>query len=97
MSDTDNPTKKSFVAELDAAVQKVKSSLETRLEYMTFELAMQEREETGSFKERIELVKNFFANGTPIKIISKSTGLTEEEISKILADNTNTPKNSAEV
>ena len=87
-----------FVAKLDAAVQKVKLSLETRLEYMTFELAMQEREEKGrlegSLKKQIELVKNFFAIGTSIKIISKATGLTEEEISKILADDTsNAPKN----
>lgn len=79
-----------FVAELDAVVQKVKLSLETRLEYMTFELAMQEREEKARLKARletqIEMIKNFFAIGTSIKSISKATGLTEEEISKILAD-----------
>ncbi|MBR1647440.1 MAG: hypothetical protein IJ685_11790 [Selenomonadaceae bacterium] len=40
---------------------------------------------------RNKLIKNFFANGTPIKIISKATHLTEEEVSKILADNI--PKN----
>ena len=66
---------------------------------MKLQLAMEEfaaeREEKarleGGLKKQIELVKNFFANGTPIKIISKSTNLSEEEVVKILADDM--PKN----
>ena len=79
-----------FVTELDDAVNRVKLSLETRLEYMTLELAMEQH----AFKKQIELIKNLLAVGTPIKFILQATGLTEEEISKILADDTsNAPKN----
>ncbi|MBR1647439.1 MAG: Rpn family recombination-promoting nuclease/putative transposase [Selenomonadaceae bacterium] len=73
-----------FVKKLAAAVNRVKLSLETRLEYMTFELAMEQR----AFEKQIELIKNLLAVGTPIKFILQATGLTEEEISKILADDT---------
>ena len=79
-----------FVKKLAAAVNRVKLSLETRLEYVKLQLFLEEaRAEAlneGRAEERIALIKNLFAVGTPIKFILQATGLTEEEISKILAD-----------
>ena len=45
----------------------------------------------GRAQGRIAMIKNLVAVGTPIKFILQATGLTEEEISKILADDM--PKN----
>jgi len=42
--------KSDFIKELDEAVQKVKESKEWRLSYMTYELALMEREELGEEK-----------------------------------------------
>lgn len=80
-----------FVEKLNAAVDKVKCNLETRVEYVNWQMAMDDAREDAREEERSELIKKFFALGTPIKIIAKATGLTEQEVSKILADDT--PKN----
>ena len=42
--------KSDFIKELDEAVQKIKESKEWRLSYMTYELALMEREEEGIMK-----------------------------------------------
>ena len=55
---------------------------------MLFEEMAAEREEKGRREIQNELIKNLLKVGTPIKFIVKATGLTEEEISKILADDT---------
>jgi len=87
-----------FVTTLDSAVNKVKFSMETRLEYVNWQLFLEEaradareegREEgraEGRTETRIALIKNLFAVGTPINFILQATGLTEAEVSKILAD-----------
>ena len=46
--------KSNFIQELDRAVRKVKESKEWRLSYMTYELALMEREERGVEKGRFE-------------------------------------------
>ncbi len=58
---------------------------------LLFEEMVAEREEKARFEIQNELIKNLLAVGTPIKFILQATGLTEEEISKILADDM--PKN----
>jgi len=49
----------------------------------------------GFVEKRIELIKKFFALGTPIKIIAKAMGLTEEDILEIV--NEDASKNFLEV
>ena len=99
-----------FVEKLNTAVDKVKCNLETRVEYVNWQMAIEERveerakelaeerakervleERQKALKERLATIKNFFALGTPIKLIAKATNLTEDEVSKILADDI--PKN----
>lgn len=69
-----------FIKELDEAVQKVKESKEWRLSYMTYELALMEREERGREEERFELIKNLLTADTPLKYIIKATGWSEEKL-----------------
>ena len=80
----------SFVEELDDAVQIVKSNKKVRLEYMTYEMALLDRElqgeERGRAEERIEMVKNLLAAKTPIKYIVKATGWSENKILQLKND-----------
>ena len=69
-----------FIQELDKAVQKIKESKEWRLSYMTYELALMEREERGVEKGRFELVKNLLNVGTPLEYIIQATGWSEEKL-----------------
>ena len=69
-----------FIQDLDIAVRKVKESKEWRLSYMTYELALMEREERGREEERFELIKNLLSVNTPIKYIMKATGWSEEKL-----------------
>jgi len=69
-----------FIQELDRAVRNVKESKEWRLSYMTYELALMEREERGREEERFELIKNLLSVNTPIKYIMKATGWSEEKL-----------------
>ena len=79
MSDTDNPTKKSFVEELDEAVQTVKRNPKFMLEYIQLQLPEEE-------------ISQMWADGSMIRIIASGTHRTEEEVAKILADDA--PNNS---
>ena len=76
--------KSDFIKELDEAVQKIKESKEWRLSYMTYELALMEREELGEKrgeeKGRFELVKNLLRVGTPIEYIINATGWSKEKL-----------------
>ena len=72
--------KSDFIKELDEAVQKIKESKEWRLSYMTYELALMEREERGREEERLELIKNLLSVGTPIEYIIKATGWSKEKL-----------------
>lgn len=72
--------KSDFIKELDEAVQKIKESKEWRLSYMTYELALMEREERGREEERFALIKNLLSVGTPIKYIINATGWSEEKL-----------------
>ena len=73
-----------FIQELDRAVRKVKESKEWRLSYMTYELALMEREELGEErgreKGRFELVKNLLNVGTPLEYIINATGWSKEKL-----------------
>lgn len=69
-----------FIQDLDRAVRKVKESKEWRLSYMTYELALMEREERGVEKGRFELVKNLLNVGTPLEYIIQATGWSEEKL-----------------
>lgn len=84
----------SFVKDLDAAVQLVKSNKKVRLEFMTYEMALLDREllgeergrSEGRAEERIDMVKNFLDVGTPIEFIIKATGWSEDKILKLKTD-----------
>ena len=84
-----------FSKELDEAVQNVKFGEKARLEFMTFELLVQEREERahaegreeGRIENKIEMVKNLLLAKTPLKYIMAATGWSEERILKLANDN----------
>lgn len=88
--------KSDFIKELDEAVQKIKESKEWRLSYMTYELALMEREELGEKrgeeKGRFELVKNLLKVGTPIEYIAKATGWSKENLLDLQKKQTYPPK-----
>ncbi len=46
-------------------------------------VGIEKGEEIGSQKTKIELAREFKKNGVSVKLISKSTGLTEEEIEQL--------------
>lgn len=76
----------SFVKDLDDAVQLVKSNKKVRLEYMTYEMALLDRELQGREEGHVEMVKNFLAAGAPIELITKATGWSEDKIRQIQND-----------
>jgi len=79
-----------FIQTLDNAVHIVKSNEKARLEFMTLEMYMKEREMEGAEKERIQMIKNLINVKTPIEYIIKATGWSEEKILQVLkntADN----------
>ena len=84
----------SFVEELDEAVQLVKSNKKVRLEFMTYEMALLDRELQGREKGRaegrteghVEMIKNFLAVGAPMDLIIKATGWSEDKIRQIQDD-----------
>ena len=78
MDETKNPTTKSFVEELDEAVQKVKRNPKFMLEYVLMQLAIDKVPE--------EEISQMWANGSMIRLIAKGTHLPEDEVAKILAD-----------
>ena len=81
----ETPATNSFIAELDAAIQKIKRDPKVRLEYVTFEMCMEER----ALERQIQLVKKFFAAGTPIKTIIQATGWGKQKVKKILDERPN--------
>ena len=76
-----------FIRELDDAVQKVKISKEWRLNYMTYELALLEREELGEERgreeERNSIAFNLIKMGMKFEDISKATLLSIDKIKEI--------------
>ena len=71
------------IMELDDAVQKVKVSEEWRLNYMTYELALLEREELGREEERNSIAFNLVKMGMKFEDISKATLLSIDKIKEI--------------
>ena len=77
-----------FVKKLDAAVWEVKTNQRARLDFMTYEMALLEREaegiekgiEQGEAKKQIEMVKNLLLAKTPLKYIIAATGWNKEKI-----------------
>ena len=59
-----------------------------RLEFKLFlkDLVIEKFVEEGRVEERTNLIKNLFTFGMSAETIVKATGLPEEEVSKILAD-----------
>jgi predicted transposase/invertase (TIGR01784 family) len=43
--------------------------------------------ERGKFEEKIQIAKNFLKEGIDVDIISKATGLSQEELEKLSLDN----------
>lgn len=76
-----------FIKELDDAVQKVKVSKEWRLNYMTYELALLEREELGEERgretERNSIAFNLIKMGMKFEDISKATFLSIDKIKEL--------------
>ncbi|MBR3746895.1 MAG: hypothetical protein IKN27_08045 [Selenomonadaceae bacterium] len=81
----ETPATNYFIAELDAAIQKIKRDPKVRLGYVTFEMCMEER----ALERQIQLVKKFFAAGTPIKTIIQATGWGKQKVKKILDERPN--------
>lgn len=75
-----------FVKKLDDAVNSVKFNEKARLDYMTYEMALLDRELQGREEGRIEMVKNLLAANTPIKYIVKATGWSENKILQLKND-----------
>ena len=81
-----------FTRDLDIAVESVKRNEKARLEFMTFEMYMKEREMEGEERGRnegreegyIQMVKNLFLANTPMEYIIKATGWSEEKILQVL-------------
>ena len=73
-----------FVQKLDNAVNSVKSDEKARLEFMTLEMYLKERELEGEEKGRIQMIKNLINVKTPIEYIIKATGWSEEKILQVL-------------
>ena len=80
------PTAENFVMQLDEAVKIIKFNKKVRLDYMTYEMALLDRERQGRAEERVEMVKKFLAAGTPIEYIIKATGWTKEQILQLQQD-----------
>ena len=85
-----------FVKELDAAVRVVKSNEKARLEFMTYQMALLERELEGEERGRkagIESVaRNMIIKGRPLEEIREFTELSLEKI-KELAQKIKVPAN----
>ena len=76
----DRGIKSDFIRELDKAVQKVKESKETRLSYMTYELALMEREEQG---EKAGIIKGAMIKAEKIAMKMLDKNKTFEEIQEL--------------
>ena len=79
--------KSEFIRELDETVQRVKLSKEWRLSYMTYELALLEREEIGEERGREEernfIAFNLLKMGMELEDISKATLLSIDKIKEL--------------
>ena len=85
-----------FVKELDTAVRDVKSMKKARLDFMTLEMHLKEREMAGLERGReegrkegrregrkeatLEMIKSLVTAGTPLEYIVRATGWSEEKI-----------------
>lgn len=78
--------KSDFIQELDEMVQRVKLSKEWRLSYMTYELALLEREERGREEERNSIAFNLLRMGMGLEDISKATLLSIDKIKELAQD-----------
>ena len=81
-----------FVMQLDEAVKIIKFNKKVRLDYMTYEMALLDRERQGRAEGRVDIVKNLLAVGTPIEYIIKATGWTKEQILQLQQDSIPTPQ-----
>ena len=79
--------KSEFIRELDETVQRVKLSKEWRLNFMTYELALLEREEIGEERgreeERNSIAFNLLRMGMGFEDISKATLLSIDKIKEL--------------
>ena len=79
--------KREFIRELDETVQRVKLSKEWRLNFMTYELALLEREEIGEERgreeERNSIAFNLLRMGMGFEDISKATLLSIDKIKEL--------------
>ena len=81
-----------FVEKLNTAVCDVKSMKKARLDFMTFEMYLKEREMKGREEGRVEglkegraeatveIIKNLISAGTPLEYIARATGWSQDKI-----------------
>ena len=81
-----------FVKELDEAVQVVKSNEKARLEFMTYQMALLERELEGEERGRESVAINLLNMGMAIEKIQEATSLSLKKI-KELAQKVKAPAN----
>ena len=84
-----------FVQKLDDAVNIVKANEKARLDFMTFEMYMKEREmegkEKGREEERTSIALNMIRAGLPFDQIQSLTKLTLDKISELAKLNLQNP------
>lgn len=73
----------SFVKELDAAVSVVKSDEKARLEFMTYQMALLERELEGEERGHESVAVNLINMGMAIEKIQEATSLSLEKIKEL--------------
>lgn len=68
-------------------IQTVKSNQKVRMDFMTYEMTLLDREllgeERGRSEGHVEMVKNFLAVGAPMDLIIKATGWSEDKIRQV--------------
>ena len=72
-----------LVSDFDDAIKSVKIARETRLSYMTFEMALKEREMRGREEERNSIALAMLQLKISFDLIQKSTGLSIEKIQEL--------------
>ena len=89
---TNEPAEDDFSKRLEAYVEKIKNSEKFRRDYAAMNLhdrdimrlAKQEGLAEGTRQKAIEDARSFYANGASIELISKSLGMSAEEVEKLV-------------